>query len=112
MDEIKGVALSRVIGGVVQSLMEARYLGDREAAKWRELYSGENMLGAYATTPAYVITEAEIEIRFAVVGEAEKGLDVMELPVSLHSEYLQTLRPEQIQVLRLKLAPGLPPAQG
>jgi hypothetical protein len=109
MAEKAEISLKRVVGGILQALREAKFLGDKESARLMEIYKSNSILSAF-TVPAFSISEVEVELRFAVASlpeerrkrKAEEATDIM---VKITPEALKGLEPHHISTMRVKFSP-------
>ncbi len=103
MTEKTEVSLKTVVGGILQALREAKFLGDRESARLMETYRGDAALSAFSV-PAFTISEVELELRFAVASAPEVRRKA-DIKVRITPEALKGLEPHHISTLKIKLSP-------
>ena len=106
-DEIEGISLKKVVGGIERALREAKQLGDIESAKLMEVYRNEPSLSSFSV-PAFTISDVDLELRFSIVEPAaEEGgeEEIPDIKVNISSDLLKGLESHQISVMRLKILP-------
>ena len=103
----EGLELKTVIGGILQGLREAKYLGDLESAQLIKVYQ-ENPVLARLPVPSFGISNIEVELHFNIIGLSEKSRDEHGVPnvkIDISAEKLSTLEPHQTQLMKLKMNP-------
>ncbi len=101
--------LRAVVGSILQAVQEAKRLADLESARLMEVYKKEKSLATFSV-PAFTLAEAEVELRFAVLGPAEERPAAGNPPglkVDLTATTLSGLDPSRVQVMKLKITPVL-----
>jgi hypothetical protein len=105
MEKAEEVSLKKVVTGLMQALMEAKFLGDVESTRLVETY--RKSLRDFSV-PAFAISEVEVELRFAVAAQEEtrraRG-KLSDIKVKISPEALKSLQPHQISQLRIRFSP-------
>ena len=106
-DEKEGISLKMVVGGILQSLREAKHIGDVESARLVDIYKKEPRLSLFSV-PAFAISDVEVELRFAVSdagsGQNCEGNDI-DVKVCITPDAIKELNEHQMSVMKLKLSP-------
>lgn len=105
--EKNSISLKRIIGGIIQALVEAKRLGDLESARLIEVYKNEKTLSS-SSIPAFIISDTEIELRFSIEGVQEEKTKTGEIPdvkVNISPESLTGLEAYHVSLLKLKFSP-------
>lgn len=102
----EGTSLKSVVGGLLQALGEAKYLGDIKSAKLLETYKKVKALSLF-TVPAFTISDVDIELRFSIVGpsEEQKEGEIPDFKINISPEFLKGLESHHISVMKLKISP-------
>ena len=106
-EEEEGISLRRIFDGMLQSLRNAKYLGDLESVKLLDVYSKEKALSSF-TVPAFTISDVEVELRFAVAeatAEENAAEGILDLKVNISPASLKELGAHQISVMKFRISP-------
>jgi hypothetical protein len=105
-EEIQGVMLKNLLGGVLQAVMEAKRLGDLESAKLFDVYKSEKSLSSFSV-PAFSISDMDLDLRFAVVETTEEQGEgeAMDIKVNVSQEALRELEDFQISRIKFRISP-------
>lgn len=107
--EDEELELNTLIGGILQGLREAKCSGDLESARLHETYQ-KNPVLSQLSTPAFNISEMEIELHLGIVGPSKKPKrrgETPDLRVTVSEPALKRLEPHQMHTMRLKISPKI-----
>jgi len=104
----KSFVMADIVGGLLQSVKQAKLLGDLETARIAQMYREKGI--SNLSVPAFTIDEVEIELKFVVAGpvgssrkSAESGLP--QLKVHIDPEALESVTPEKLSSMRIRFKP-------
>jgi hypothetical protein len=104
MADTKTIALSNLIGGLVQSLAKAKYLGDLQSSQYKAEYKGNSSISDF-TVPAFSIGEVELNLRFSIDSLVEDPIEKIDVKININPEQLTLLQAHQISDIKIKLRP-------
>lgn len=102
-DDKQGVVLKGVVSGIIQALQEAKYSGDMQSAKLKELYKSEKAFVGFSA-PVFTIADVEIELRFAVAVPSFDSKDSAEVRVYISPDSLKGLQEHQVSTMKFKIS--------
>lgn len=100
----QGIALKGIINGIVRSLQEAKYAGDIESARLRELYKKDKALSLFSV-PSFTIADVDIELRFSVAEPSRDDKEPSDIKVHISPDALKGLEAHHVSTLKLKVSP-------
>lgn len=103
-EQKEGVSLKKLVGGIINSLSEAKYLGDLESLRLAESYKKEKGLSHFSV-PAFSISDTEIELRFSIAESPREKEVIQDIKVNILPDSLKGLEPHHVSLLKLKISP-------
>ncbi len=109
--DAKSFLMVDVVGGLMQSIKQAKLLGDLETTRIAQIYREQGM--STLSVPAFSISEVEVELKFAVAEPVEPqksskaGVEgiLPGLRVRIDPEALEGLSPEKLSTMRIRFSP-------
>jgi hypothetical protein len=108
MTEQAEVSLKTVVGGILQALRQAKFLGDLESARLVDTYKSQKALSSFSI-PAFTISDVEVELRFAVAGPPEvkktREGEISDIKIRISPDSLKDLEPHHISYMKIRFSP-------